>query len=151
MPPRPKPERPRAARPVTITAVVDPVAVLASGDLDQNLYLYDTNRTAGSAGFGTPALKTRVRRGDTLLWNVIPLECETFVALDGIDIAGDVAEPERKVYPGTDIVFWTATVKRDLAEPVEYRLSFLVGTVDKPLVSVAAQALVGAAPEGRTR
>ncbi|GAB2837579.1 hypothetical protein GCM10022221_41210 [Actinocorallia aurea] len=136
-----------AVRPVTITAVVDPVAALASGDLDENLYLYDTNRKAGSSGFGTPGLVTRVRKGDTLLWNVIPLECETFVALAGIEIDRRVADPVRKFYPGTDIAFWTATVKRDIVKPVPYRLSFLLGGVAEPYAVLAEQTLAGADKE----
>ncbi|GAA1594392.1 hypothetical protein GCM10009678_90680 [Actinomadura kijaniata] len=151
MPPRTKPER-RTARPVTITAVVDPVAALASGNLDENLYLYDTNRTEGSTGFGTPGLRTRVRKGDTLLWNVLPLECETYVAIADVEIDPRIAEPERRVYPGTDIVFWTATVKQDSAEPVEYRLSFLLGAVTEPYTAKEAQALVvGRANAGKER
>ncbi|MDX6741293.1 hypothetical protein [Actinocorallia sp. A-T 12471] len=145
MPPKPS----GALRPVTITAVVDPVAALASGDLDENLYLYDTNRTAGSSGFGTPELRTRVRKGDRLLWNVIPLECETFVALSGIEIDRRVADPVREFYPGTDIAFWTATVKRELVKPVTYRLSFLLGGVAEPFTVAAEQALVGPVKEAR--
>ncbi|GII77033.1 hypothetical protein Sru01_20150 [Sphaerisporangium rufum] len=151
MPPKSRQAERRPARPVTITAVVDPVAALASENLDDNLYLYDTNRIAGSSGFGTPALHSRVRKGDTLLWNVIPLECETFVALADIEIDPRIAEPTRKVYPGTDIVFWTAEVKQDLTEPALYRLSFLLGTVGTPFTPNARPALAGAAGEGKER
>ncbi|WP_030915696.1 hypothetical protein [Streptosporangium amethystogenes] len=139
----------RPVRPVTITAVVDPVAALASENLDDNLYFYDTNKAAGSTGFGTPELHSRVRKGDTLLWNVIPLECETYVALADIEIDPRIAEPTRKVYPGTDIVFWTAEVKQDLTEPVPYRLSFLLGTVGTPFTPTARPALAGPANEGK--
>ncbi|MGW4662777.1 hypothetical protein [Streptosporangium sandarakinum] len=139
----------RPARPVTITAVVDPVAALASENLDDNLYLYDTNKTVGSTGFGTPELHSRVRKGDTLLWNVLPLECETYVALTDIEIDPRIAEPTRKVYPGTDIVFWTAEVKQDITEPVPYRLSFLLGTVSTPFTPTARPALAGPADEER--
>lgn len=149
MPPKNRQSERRSARPVTITAVVDPVAALASENLDDNLYLYDTNRAAGSTGFGTPALHSRVRKGDTLLWNVIPLECETYVALTDIEIDPRIAEPTRKVYPGTDIVFWTAEVKQDLTEPVPYRLSFLLGTVSTPFTPTARPTLAGPAAEGK--
>ncbi|MFI6507118.1 hypothetical protein ACIBCT_05895 [Streptosporangium sp. NPDC050855] len=152
MPPRNRqPERrsTRPARPVTITAVVDPVAALASENLDGNLYLYDTNRPAGSTGFGTPELHSRVRKGDTLLWNVIPLECETYVSLADVEIDPQIAEPTQKVYPGTDIVFWTAEVKQDLTEPVPYRLSFLLGTVTTPFTPSGRPALSGPAGDGK--
>jgi hypothetical protein len=134
---------------VTITAVVDPVAALASENLDDNLYLYDTNRAAGSTGFGTPGLRSLVHKGDTLLWNVLPLECETYVSLTDIEIDPRIAEPVRKVYPGTDIAFWTAEVKQDITEPVPYRLSFLLGTVSTPFTPTARPVLAGPAPEGR--
>jgi hypothetical protein len=147
MPPKSK----QPTRPVTITAVVDPVAALASENLDDNLYLYDTNKTAGSTGFGTPELHTRVRKGDTLLWNVIPLECETFVAISGIDIDRRVAEPVRQIYPGTDIAFWTAEVKQNITAPVRYRLSFQLGTVAEPVVVKVAAALAGPAVLGGER
>ncbi|MFD0888783.1 hypothetical protein ACFQ08_29955 [Streptosporangium algeriense] len=149
MPPRTRQSQRRPARPVTITAVVDPVAALASENLDDNLYLYDTNKAAGSTGFGTPGLRSLVHKGDTLLWNVLPLECETYVSLNDIEIDPRIAEPVRKVYPGTDIVFWTAEVKQDLTEPVPYRLSFLLGTVSTPFTPTARPVLAGPAPEGR--
>ncbi|MEU1734117.1 hypothetical protein [Streptosporangium sp. NPDC020145] len=149
MPPRTRQSQRRPARPVTITAVVDPVAALASENLDDNLYLYDTNRAAGSTGFGTPGLRSLVHKGDTLLWNVLPLECETYVSLTDIEIDPRIVEPVRKVYPGTDIVFWTAEVKQDITEPVPYRLSFLLGTVSTPFTPTARPVLAGPAPEGR--
>ena len=149
MPPRSKQPERRPSRPVTITAVVDPVAALASENLDDNVYFYDTNKAAGSTGFGTPELHSRVRKGDTLLWNVIPLECETYVSLSDIEIDPQIAEPTQNVYPGTDIVFWTAEVKQDLTEPVPYRVSFLLGTVSTPFSPTARPALAGAADEGK--
>ncbi|MFB4304278.1 hypothetical protein [Actinomadura sp. NTSP31] len=142
MPPKAKPPEPRATRPVSITAVVDPVAVLATGSLHHNLYLYDTNKTEGSTGFGTEELRTRVRAGDQLLWNVVVLECETYAALDEIVIDEKVCEPERKVYPGTDIIYWTGTVKKTITEPVPYRLKFRLGTITEPF-SISTPALVG--------
>jgi hypothetical protein len=149
MPPKNKQPERRPARPVTITAVVDPVAALASENLDDNLYLYDTNIAAGSTGFGTPELHSRVRKGDTLLWNVIPLECETYAALIDVEIDPRIAEPTREVYPGTDIAFWTAEVKQDLTEPIPYRLSFLLGTVSTPFTPNARPALAGPANDGK--
>ncbi|MFC4587712.1 hypothetical protein [Sphaerisporangium corydalis] len=149
MPPKTKQPERRPSRPVTITAVIDPVAALASENLDDSLYLYDTNKAAGSTGFGTPELHSRVTKGDTLLWNVIPLECETYAAITDIEIDPRVAEPTRKVYPGTDIVFWTAEVKQDLTEPLRYRISFLLGTVTTPFTPTARPALAGPADQAR--
>ena len=141
---QPEPERSTTAtRPVSITAVVDPVAALASGTLRGNLYLCDTNKSEGSTGLGTESLRTRVRKGDQLLWNVIPLECETFTAIAGILIDEQVCEPEQKVYPGTDIAYWSATVKQDIAEPVPYRIQFRLGTRTDLITTEVPPALVG--------
>lgn len=142
MPPKAKPPESRAVRPVSITAVVDPVGVLASGGLHDNLYLYDTSKTQGSTGFGTEELRTPVRAGDQIIWNVVVLECETYASLDDIVIDEKVCEPEKKVYPDTDIVYWTATVKRAITEPVPYRLKFRMGLITEPF-GISTPALVG--------
>ncbi|MEX3105455.1 MULTISPECIES: hypothetical protein [unclassified Streptomyces] len=132
-----------AARPITITAVVDAVGVLASDSTEGEVYFYDTNKAAGSTGFGTGELRTKVKRGDQLLWSTIALECEAHVAIAAIDIDSSVCEPQRKVYPGTDVSFWTATVKTDLDGAVPYRISFQVGTRTEPITAVQSPSLVG--------
>ncbi|WP_141585473.1 hypothetical protein [Actinomadura sp. WMMA1423] len=146
----PSKARPPESRPVSITAVIDPVAALASGALEGNLYLYDTNKAEGSTGFGTLDLRTRVRSGDRIIWNVVVLECETYAALDGIAIDEKICTPERKVYPNTDIAYWTATVKRHVTEPVPYRLEFRLGTVTEPY-AISTPALVGRHATGTER
>lgn len=143
MPSKAQQSKGRPARPTSITAVVDPVAALASRDASGNVYLYDTRKKEGSAGFGTEGLRTRVRKGDQLLWNVVPLECETYVAIDGIEIDSQVCVPERHVYPGTDIVYWSGTVLKDVEGAVHYQISFRMGTLDTPITTSAAPALVG--------
>ncbi|MDN3354379.1 hypothetical protein [Actinomadura sp. DC4] len=130
-------------RPISITAVIDPVAALAAGTVRGNLYLYDTNKTGGSTGLGGEELRTRVRKGDQLLWNTLPLECETYAAISAILIDAEICEPKQKVYPGTDISYWSATVKRDLTEPVPYRIQFRLGTVTEPITTETSPALVG--------
>ncbi|MEV3855562.1 hypothetical protein AB0J38_14680 [Streptomyces sp. NPDC050095] len=143
-----KPRQPRETvtkRPIMITAVLDCVGALASGSVQGHLYLYDTNKAGGSAGLGTEELRTQVRRGDQLLWNVLALECEAYVAIDGIDIDPDVCEPVRKVYPGTDVAYWIGTVKRDAPQGVGYRIAFKVGTRTEPIVTTAMPALTGQA------
>jgi hypothetical protein len=132
-----------SARPVSIMAVVDPVAALAARTVRGNLYLYDTNKSEGSTGLGTEELRTRVRKGDRILWNALPLECETYAAISGIVIDERICEPEQKVYPGTDISYWSAIVKQDITEPVPYQLQFRLGTVTEPITTELSPALVG--------
>ncbi|MFJ8039644.1 hypothetical protein ACIRBX_03900 [Kitasatospora sp. NPDC096147] len=140
-----KPRQPEHApqRPISITAVVDCVGALASRSMQGNLYLYDTNRAGGSTGLGSEALHTRVRRGDQLLWNVLALECEAFVGIHAIEIDPAYCVPERRVYPGTDVAYWTATVKKDATAPVPYRIGFLLGTRAEPVTSTLPSALIG--------
>jgi len=145
---KPKPRETMAAqqqqqRPISISAVVDCVGVLASRSTHGHLYLYDTNKAGGSTGFGTEELRTRVRKGDQLLWNVLALECEAFVAIDGIVIDKDVCEPVRKVYPGTDVAYWTGVVKKDVVAAVPYQLKFKVGTRPDPITSTLSPTLAG--------
>lgn len=140
-----KPKQPPAAasRPITITAVVDCVGALAERTVRGHLYLYDTNRAGGSSGHGTEELRTRVKQGDQLLWSAMALECEAYVAIDGIDIDSAVCEPERRVYPGTDISYWTGTVKAGGSFPLRYKLALRVGARTEPLTTVLDPALVG--------
>lgn len=141
--PEPEASTTTTRRPISITAVVDPVAAMASGTLRGSVYLCDTNKNEGSTGLGTEQLRTRVRKGDQLLWNVIPLECETYTAIAGILIDRQICEPEQKVYPGTDISYWSATVKQDITEPVPYRIQFRLGTRAEPITTELSPALVG--------
>jgi hypothetical protein len=147
MPTKPRQPEPGSKRPISITAVVDCVGALASGSMSGHLYLYDTNKAAGSTGLGTEELRTWVRRGDQLHWNALALECEAFVGIDGVEIDKEVCEPEERVYPGTDVTYWIGTVKKDAVEAVPYRLSFRLGTRTEPLTAPRSPALVGRSAE----
>ena len=140
---RTKPRETAAKRPISITAVVDAVGALAAGDTDGHLYMYDTNRSGGSTGFGTEELRTRAARGDQLLWNCLALECEAYVSIENIVIDPEICEPERKVYPGTDVSYWTGTVKKTGPEPVTYQISFRLGTREEPITATRSSFLVG--------
>ncbi|QEU91003.1 hypothetical protein [Streptomyces kanamyceticus] len=139
-----KPRRETAAkRPISITAVVDCVGALAAGDLRGHLYMYDTNKAGGSTGFGSEELQTKAVRGDQILWNCLALECEAYVAIEDIVIDREVCEPERKVYPGTDVAYWIGTVKKADAGPITYQLKFKLGTRDQPISTTLSSSLVG--------
>jgi hypothetical protein len=131
-----------ATRPVTITAVVDCPGILASRSTRGNLYLYDTNKASGSTGLGTEELQTPVKKGDQILWNIHVLECETFASIDGIEIDEQICVPEKRVYPSTDISYWTATVLKDIPELVPYQIRFRLGSLTEPITSTSSPALV---------
>lgn len=140
-----QPTRAEASSPrtISIAAVVDCVGSLATRSLGGNLYLFDTNKSAGSTGLGTEELRTRVRKGDRLLWTAFGLECETFVRITGVIIEKDVCEPELQFYPGTDVSYWSGTLKRDLSTPVPYRMALIVGARPEPMLAPKSPVLVG--------
>ncbi|TKA09574.1 hypothetical protein [Actinacidiphila oryziradicis] len=140
---KPRQQKATPKRPISITAVVDCVGALAAQSTHGNLYLYDTNKAGGSAGFGTEELKTKVKAGDQLLWAVLALECEAFVAIEDIVIDKEVCEPVRKVYPGTDVAYWIGTVKKDGVAVVPYQIKFKLGTQVEPITTTLSPALVG--------
>jgi hypothetical protein len=129
-------------QPISISAVVDVVGALATRSMSGNLYLLDTNRAGGSTGIGTEELRTKVQEGDQLLWTVLPLECEAYVSIDDIVIDREVCEPERKTYPGTDISYWTGTVKKGRAGDTPYQITFKVGTRTDPMTTVSSPVLI---------
>lgn len=141
----PKPKQPKAGsqRPISITAVVDCVGALASLSTRGHLYLYDTNKAGGSTGFGTEELKTKVKGGDQLLWTVLALECEAYLSIDDIVIDKEVCEPQRKVYPGTDVSYWIGTVKKDGVGVIPYQIKFKLGTKSEPVTTALSPTLVG--------
>jgi hypothetical protein len=105
--------------------------------------MYDTNKAGGSTGIGTEELRTKVKGGDQLLWTVLALECEAYVSIDGIVIDKEVCEPERKVYPGTDVSYWIGTVKKDDIGVTPYQIKFKVGTKTDPMITPMSPLLVG--------
>jgi len=130
-------------RPISITSVVDCVGALAAQNTRGHLYMYDTNKAGGSVGFGTEELRTKVKAGDQLIWTVLALECEAYVAIDDIVIDKAVCEPVRKVYPGTDVAYWIATVKKDSTADVPYQIKFKLGTQTEPITTALSPALAG--------
>jgi hypothetical protein len=132
---------------VSVTAVVDCVAALATRSLDGNMYMYDTNRLGGSTGFGTEEAQTLVRKGDQVVWTVHPLECEAYVAIDSILIDPTVCAPEEKVYEGTDISYWTGTVKKNAPAAVPYQIRLRIGTRTEPISGTRSAALVSSSTE----
>ena len=127
---------------ITITAVVDIVAALASETLSGNFYMLDTNKLNGSTGIGTENLRTVVKKGDKLIWNVFALECEAYACIDEIIIDRNYCEPERKAYDGTDFVYWAGTVKKDI-KVLAYNLKFKLGSRSEAMSALSKPCLVG--------
>jgi hypothetical protein len=130
--------------PLMITSVVDCVGALATGGIDGNLHLFDTNRRGGSTGVGTEALHSAVQVGDELLWTVMSLECEAHVAIDDVSFDSDVCVPEQHLYPHSGVPYWRATVLRPITGIIPYNISFTVGTRVEPMTTTRySPALIG--------
>ena len=127
---------------ISIISVIDVVGALATDSLDGNFYLMDSNKAYGSTFQGTQNLKTLVKLGDKLVWNVQPLECEAFASIADIIIDKDICEPKKKLYGGTDVNYWVGIVKKDV-EHVPYKIAFKVGIKKEPMVSDTGCSLIG--------
>lgn len=110
----------------TILSTVDVIGALVDESLNYNIYLFDNNKANGSKDLGTDSLKTKVEKGDLLIWTLLPLEPESYSAISNIEIDKTVCEPKQKTYEGSDVTFWEGVVKKDIEE-VPYSISFALG------------------------
>ncbi|MFM5997488.1 MAG: hypothetical protein ACKPGB_21240 [Dolichospermum sp.] len=130
------------AKTITIASVIDVVGALATDSLSGQVYFTDTEKASGSTGHGTENLKTIVSVGDVLVWTVTFLECEAYAAIDEIIIDKKYCEPEKKVYEGTDVSYWSGTVKENV-QLVPYTIKFNVGTRAESIATASPLYLVG--------
>jgi hypothetical protein len=56
---------------VDVLIIADVEGALASGDLQSNVYLIDTNKHAGSGSEGQAELYTACKDGQVITWNVV--------------------------------------------------------------------------------
>jgi hypothetical protein len=130
---------------ITIKAVVDTVAALASDDLAGQVYLMDNNRLNGSTHEGTEVLKTAVKNGDEIIWVVALLECEASVRITRIDIDKEFCEPKPNVYEGTNVTYWLGVIKKDLDGDVPYNLGFHLASKTEEMIMPSSPCLIRAA------
>lgn len=115
---------------ITIIVAVDVIGVLANDTLKGNLYLFDNNKANGSSNEGTDDLKTKVtfkpKEEITLLWNVMPLEPESFACISQIATNKEYLKIEEETYPDSDVSYWKGTIIKQF-EQLGYNLSLKVG------------------------
>lgn len=134
---------------IAIVSVVDVVGALAANTLSGSFYLFDDNKSKGSLDEGTEALKTKVFKGDQVVWISIPLECEAYVSISGVEIDKkykDYCDVRKDVYPGTNVVYWLGDIKKELDEPIPYTLKFKLGSHKGDLAISSAPALISDPP-----
>lgn len=122
---------------VNIVVLVDVTGALASGTLKQNIYLVDNKKLEGSVDEGTGSLKTIVENGDTVVWNILSIECETYVTITDIIFENDFCKPHEERFEGSDVTYWIGKVKSNSQDKDlhNYKLKIKVGSCDKELVS----------------
>lgn len=113
---------------IVITVVVNVTGALAAGTPDHHIVMIDNNKAAGSLHEATDHLHTAVREGDTLVWVVTSLECETYAAITALSLPEDVCEVRCETYPDTAVTYWVGTVKKAVTAPVPYGLTFALGS-----------------------
>jgi hypothetical protein len=131
---------------IAIVSVVDVVGALAADALAGSLYLFDDNKANGSTGHGSEALKTKVKMGDQLVWVCLALEGEAYVSIAAVEIEDkyrEYCEPKQGVYPGTNVVYWVGTIKKDLDRTIPYGLAFKLGSRNENMATTTFPSLIG--------
>ncbi len=134
---------------ISIISVVDVVGALADDTLAGSFYLVDNNKGRGSRDEGTEILKTKVRKGDQVVWISIPLECEAFISITGVEIDKkfrEYCDPKKGVYPNTNVVYWLGDIKKDLDIAIHYNLKFRLGRRSGDMVTTSSPSLFGDPP-----
>ncbi len=127
---------------ITIMSVVDVLETLARDTVNDSVYLMDNNVDFGSTDQGKPTLKTKVAKGDRLVWQIMPLEIDSFVGIDGIEIDKTVCDPEKQEYPGTNVALWTGTIKKT-PESTSYSIHYKVGSREGAMSPEHKPSLIG--------
>lgn len=111
---------------VSIRMIIDPATALEAGTPHGSLFMFDNRRRAGSQGQRTDRLQTAVAPNDIITWVLLPIECEVYVELAGINIDKDLCEVSSHYYPGTNVRYWTGKVKKAVGD-LPYSMTFEVG------------------------
>src|SRR5580700_3280931 len=134
---------------IAIVSVVDVVSALAADTVAGSFYMVDNNKTKGSKDEGTEILKTKVRKGDQVVWISIPLECEAFVSITGIEIDKkfrEYCDLKKGVYPDTNVVYWLGDIKKELDVAIPYNLKFKLGSHQSDMATTSSPSLIGETP-----
>lgn len=108
-------------RTTTILCLVDVVGALASGSLQDHVYLMDDNTPPDAPRHATGTLATRVRAGDLLIWLDLQVDVETDTCLLAVwGMPPDICVPSPVVLEGTDVTYWQGTVLRDFTGSIPY-------------------------------
>ncbi|WP_437631612.1 alpha-pore-forming tripartite toxin MakABE regulator [Sorangium sp. So ce854] len=102
----------RSMNNVDVLIVVDAEGALASGDLQGNVYMIDTNKHVGSSSEGMAELYTACKDGQIIVWNVAPVSPSSDVEITqftGQMVNDRVCVPQQVTTPDGD--YWEGRVE----------------------------------------
>lgn len=97
---------------IDVLIVIDAVAALASGSLQGNVYLVDTNKYLGSWQEGQSELNTVCQDGQLLTWSAVPVNPGSEVSIEGFSgqaVTSKVCVPRFNPIAGGGA--WSGTVQ----------------------------------------
>jgi len=101
------------ANQINVLIVVDVEGALASGNLDSNVYLVDTNKFFGSYGEGQEELVTSCTDGQIIIWSVTPINPGDDAEITGFTgqiISSGICKPQQ-ITPVPGVVAWSGRVE----------------------------------------
>ena len=115
---------------VFIKVFVDVLSALYTDSLEGNICGFDSHRSHGSQGLGSPNLSTAVQPGDEVFWTAISLECEAHLVIT----RAEFTSPDFLAVPtkgnGWGVLQMTVP---EISSPVPYSLNFTFGNNGKTM------------------
>lgn len=109
---------------ISVLIVVDALAALASNNLQQNVYLVDTNKFFGSGAEGQAELVTGCKDGDVISWSVAPVDPNSNVSINsftGQMVSQKICQPT-----SSTLGSWMGRVETQQAPAQRYQYSAVI-------------------------
>ena len=115
---------------IEVLIVVDAADAVSHGDLQNNVYLVDTNKYVGSSGEGTNELRTKCQDGQIIRWRVTPISEDNKVSIT--QFSGQIIN-EHVCQPGPTGNIWEGRVDTQGKRPRTYQYSVTLDIDGKSL------------------
>lgn len=106
---------------VSVLLVVDVEGALSSNNLQDNIYLIDSNKYIGSSGEGGSNLATTLNAGSKIVWSVVPVQPDGQVSIAGFSgqaISENVINPKPE---DDDNESWVAHFNTNARQGTEFQ------------------------------
>ena len=97
---------------VSVLIVADTLNAVASGDLQSNVYLVDSNKYMGSGAEGQAELVTACNDGQIVNWRITPVSPDTDIKITGFTgqmIGANICNPVKQGIEGD--TYWSGRVE----------------------------------------